>query len=316
MSEPTVSVVLVARGEPADRLAVALRAVAAQDYAGHVEVIVATPAEDRACVPPGAVWVDNPGGRRSAGLNRAIAAASGEIICRVDARTRVPTDYVRRCVERLRADDHVGVVGGVQLPIAGSADRVGRGIARALRNPWALGGADYRRLGRSGPTDTVYLGAFRRGDVVDVGGFDEALDANEDFELWQRFRRAGLVVWLEDIAVEYEARARLASVWRQYVAFGRSKVRYWRATGDRPNRRQWLALALAPLAVVLAPLAVVVDHLADPGERDILVRAASLAAYAVIVGGWIYGVVAEALRRSPASARERPWPARPSPGRP
>ena len=307
-SEPTVTVVCVARGEPADRLARAAASVAAQSYRGEIELVVAAPISDRHALPTGVRWVDNPGGGRSAGLNAAVALAKGDVVCRVDARSQLPTDYVRRCVDRLQQDASVAVVGGIQRPAAVSGDRVARGIARALRNRWVLGGADYRCPGRCGRTDTVYLGAFRRHDLDAVGGWDETLEANEDFELCQRFRATGATVWLEDVEVDYEPRARLGELAKQYVAFGRSKVRYWRRTGNRPNRRQWVALLGAPVGVALAPLAIVLDHIADPHERDLEVRAVASFAYLLIVGGWLYGVVAELLRRSPASAPARPLP--------
>jgi GT2 family glycosyltransferase len=303
-SEPTVTVVLVARAEPAARLARAVASVDAQTYPGGVEVLVATPAADRGAIPPGARWIENRDGGRSAGLNAAVAAAAGDVIVRVDARSQLPADYIERCVDRLLASREVGVVGGIQRPVAlPGAGFVARGIARALRNPWATGGADYRRPGRSGPTDTVYLGAFRRADLLAIGGWDETLDANEDFELCQRFRRDGFIVSLEDVEVPYEPRATVRDLGRQYIAFGRSKVRFWRRTGDRPNRRQLLAIAGTPFAL---PLVFLVS-LADP------VRAF---AYAAIIGGWWWGAVAEWLRRSPASAPTRPSPASPSPGRP
>jgi GT2 family glycosyltransferase len=275
-------VVLVARDEPLERIDRALASVAAQDYDGPVEILVASP-------DPVAVgrWVPNPTGGRSAGLNLGIASAAGEIVCRVDARTQLPTNYIRLCVDRLR-DPSVGVVGGGQRAVAGDNTRRARRIARALRNPWLLGGASYRRPGANGPTDTVYLGAFRRADLLAVGGYDEALDANEDFELCQRFRRAGFTVWLEACDVDYEARTSLRAVWHQYVAFGRSKVRYWRRTGERPNVRQLVAIAGAPAA----PLLLAYD-----------------AASAAIVCGWLFGVFAEAIRRSPTSDRARPSPA-------
>jgi len=306
-SEPTVSVVMTTRAEPLARVERALASVAAQDYAGDIEVIVAMPVGDQA--PYSARVVDNPSGARCAGLNRAVAVATGEVVVRLDARSSFPVDYLRRCVQRLQSDATVGVVGGVQLARAGSRTTLAAGIARALRNPWATGGAAYRRVGGGGAADTVYLGVFRRAELLSVDGWDEQLDANEDFDLCQRYQRAGFTVWLEpQLAVAYEARATLRDVWSQYLAFGRSKTRYWRLRGERPSKRQLAPLVVAPLFAAVAlwkPLTIVaaavglvaVDHAADPGERDARVRLVSLVAYVPIIGGWVSGVVAEALRR-------------------
>ena len=154
-------------------------------------VVIAAPSADvgalRSIRPHGSVrelvFVDNPDGGRSAGLNAAVRAADAEVVVRVDARSVVRDDHVARCVARLHRDPEIGVVGGVQRPEAYSGAVRDRGIARALRNRWLLGNADYRRPGTGRATDTVYLGAFRLSELAELGGYDELLDANEDFEL-------------------------------------------------------------------------------------------------------------------------------------
>lgn len=333
------SVVIVAKDEPLDRLRALLDAVGSQARVGRIEVVIAVPIEERAMVsalaPGGCVRsitvVDNPGGLRSRGLNLAVAAATCPFVVRLDARSRPPEDYVARCVTRLAAHPTIGVVGGHQVPIAANDGVVARGIARALRNPWMLGGAPYRRVGASGAVDTVYLGAFRRDDLLRLGGYDEALEANEDFELCQRYRAAGYTVWLErGLAVGYEARGTLRAVARQYLAFGRAKLHYWKRSGERPNGRQLLALAAASgvlITVALVPTrrrlrllgtafagVAVLDHLGEPagspGERTI-----AAGTYLVVIGSWLAGIVMEALRpvavtttRSPASAPTPPSP--------
>jgi succinoglycan biosynthesis protein ExoA len=321
-----VSVVATVKGEPLDRLARLVEAVVAQDVGRGIELVLAAdPAERRTLEMLRAggaveriVVVDNPGGRRSPGLNRALRAASGPVVCRVDARTLPPPDYVRTCVKRLESDPEVGLVGGVQWPQAGGPTAQAAGVARALRNPWLLGGAAYRRPGRSGPVDTVYLGAFRRDEVLALGGYDERLDANEDFDLAQRYRARRSTVWLEEgLVAGYEARRSVPEVFGQYYAFGRSKVRFWRLAGRGPNPRQVVALGLgltgtallagslrrpgraAALVGLALAGAVAVDHAGDPHERRLEVRAASIAAGAAVTAGWLAGVARELV--SPAA---------------
>ncbi len=320
----SATVVMVVHGEPVDRLARAFAAIAAQEGVEPLTVIVAVPAAEHggldAFTPVGAIGavhlVDNPGGARSAGLNRAVAAAPHDVVVRVDARSQIPSGYVAACVQRLAADPEVGVVGGVQWPCSPhEAGPAAAGIARALRNPWLLGNAAYRRPDASGPVDTVYLGAFRREELVGLGGYDEDLDANEDFDLAQRYRDAGRVVWLErGLVVPYEPRDQLDALARQYHAFGEAKVRFWRRTGSSPNRRQQIALAgglvgavvgllalrrpVRAIALVLTAIAgvAVLDHTADPGERDPRVRAGACVAGVVIVAGWLSGIATGLLR--------------------
>jgi hypothetical protein len=238
-----------------------------------------------------------------------VCATSADVVVRVDARSRPGPGYVASCAARLAADPEVGVVGGVQRPAVHGGTVRARGIARALRNPWVLGGARYRREGAHGPADTVYLGAFRRTELLALGGYDERLDANEDFELCARYRRAGRTVWLEAGAVvDYEPRTRLVDVARQYRAFGAAKARYWALTGRGPDARQAVALTAAALGAAAAVFAcarprrlpvlaaagigalAAADHLADPHEPDPWVRAHALVASATVVGSWLWGV--------------------------
>jgi len=259
MPEPTVSIVAVVRGEPDRRLDAMVRSCAAQRWTGPIELLVAASPEEVAGVEKHLTgWnhgearvVPNPGGRRSVGLNRAIDEATGDVVVRVDARSTLPPEHVQLVVERLASEPHIGVVGGVQWPTARvGAGTVAEGIALALRNPWLMGGAAYRRPGASGEVDTVYLGAFRRDEVAALR-FDETLDANEDFELCQRYRQRGQVVWLEEaLVVPYEPRESLVDLSAQYQAFGRAKVDMWRRTGSRANARQRLALVGAAVALL------------------------------------------------------------------
>jgi len=271
------TVVMAVRDEPVERVARAVDALARQTGSGRLDVVIAARTDDRdrlaSLHASGAVasivFVDNPTGERSAGLNRAVAAARTPFVVRVDARSIVPSDYVARCLRRLATDATVGVVGAVQSPHASDTGARARGIARALRNPWLLGGARYRRPGSGGTADTVYLGAFRRDELVALGGYDEALAANEDYELCARYRRAGRVVWLErGLDVSYEARATHRALWRQYRCFGASKVHYWRRTGERPAPRQAFALAAVGVAAAYA-----VRNARRPGRTAALVDA-------------------------------------------
>jgi hypothetical protein len=329
LSRPDVSVLLVTRREPIVRLRRVLDALAAQAGAGTLELLIAAPPDEHpalAGLPTrGAVQrvtlVANLDGRRSAGLNRALDRARAATVVRVDARSVPPPDYVVRCVARLAANPAIGVVGAIQRPAAHDADAGARGIARALRNPWLLGGAPYRRAGGGGPADTAYLGAFRRHELVAAGGYDERLDANEDFDLCARYRAAGQEVWIEPgLEVEYEPRRTHRELWAQYRAFGEAKVRYWHATGARPNRRQRVALGGAVAATIAGVLVsrrprrlvtaliaglgalALVDHSVDPEERDVATRVAAIGAYATFLTGWCFGIV-RGLTRAAAPRR-------------
>jgi succinoglycan biosynthesis protein ExoA len=329
VSDVLVTVLIPAKDE-ALWVGACLASVAAQDYPHHLlEVIVvvdgittdATAREASAALARSdyfhAEVVRHASAGTPANLNTGLARAQGEVVCRVDARSRIPRHYVRRCVELLQARDDVAVVGGAQVAVAPSDDALGRGIARALNNRWGMGLSRYRRGARSGVSDTVYLGAFRTADLRAADGWCEELPTNQDFDLNRRLGRRGVVWFDASLAVEYVPRSTLRTLHRQYERFGSWKVRYWRLTGDRPRPRQ-LALAAgvpallllagsvvavgtprhsaAVLATALAGATVVEMQGTREREAGVTTHACALLALVAVTAGWIRGVWSELLR--------------------
>ncbi len=146
------------------------------------------------------------------------------------------------------------MTGGAQVAQPRGRGASDVGIARALRNRWTTGLSRYRRSSQSGPADTVWMGAFRREELLALGGWNPDVALNEDFELCRRYRDGGATVWFNGaLQSGYIPRPDLRALGRQYFRFGRVKGTWW-ARGDRPRPRQVLLLA-APLlgaGVVLA----------------------------------------------------------------
>ena len=203
-----------------------LDALSAQTYPGELEVLVAVaPSADdtsRVAASADCRWpmhvIQNPVGTTSAGLNLAVGASTGEVIVRVDAQARVPADYVERAVATLERTGAANV-GGAQRPVgSGELSRV---IAAALSTPFGGGPAAFRQGIDEGPVDTVYLGVFDAAVLASVGGFDESLERNQDYELNWRLREQGHVVWLDpSLVVDYQPRSSWAGLARQYFDYG------------------------------------------------------------------------------------------------
>lgn len=228
-------------------LPAALRAVHDQTYPSIVDVIAATADHDsaKAATAGGATAVPNPQGRTPTGLNRAIARSAGDVVVRVDARSIIPEDYVARVVEVL-AKTGADNVGGMQVPVGRTLSE--RAIAAAMRSRAGAGGARYRVGGEAGPTDTVYLGAFRRETLERLGGFDERYERHQDYELNQRVRDQGGVVWFDpELRVEYRPRSSLKALARQYYDFGKWKRRFARDHPGTLLMRQKAPPTLVPL---------------------------------------------------------------------
>lgn len=197
--------------------------------------------------------VDNPGRRQSAGLNRALALAEGEVLIRLDARSFVAADYVERCVQLL-AQTGAAVVGGRMVARSGTSFAE-RGIALANGAWWGAGPARFHKGGPAGPVDTVYLGAFRVEWLTRVGGWAEDVGVNEDFELNHRIRDGGGTVWFDpELIVEYEPRRTYRALAKQYYRYGMSKAVVVRRHPRSTRVRQLLPALLVPTAVVaMAP---------------------------------------------------------------
>lgn len=319
---PLVSVVIPTLDENAD-IAGCIQALGEQDHPlGAIEVILVDGCSADGTAAAAQMAADDfafaaftvvasPRRRTSISLNLGLEHARGAYVVRVDARARVPADYVRTCVEILDSEPTVGVVGGAQTPQARSTRLGDRGIARALNNRLATGLSRYRRSTTSGPADTVWMGAFRTADLRAVGGWPEDLAISEDWELNHRYRTSGAVVWFAaGLSSGYLPRTSFGRLARQYFAFGRGKGTSW-VGGTRPEVRQ-VALVAGPLLGLVALLAlvrrvgpaalfvapagyVVVDHLGSVRPGTLAERGASATAIAVFTGAWWVGVVVGGL---------------------
>lgn len=256
-----VSIIVPCRNE-AGHLAAFLTSVYAQilPVGFELEVVVADGASDDGTRAALAAWqeralrlavIDNPQRIVSSGLNRAIAAAQGEVIVRMDVHTSYAPDYVAQCVAALESTGAT-CVGGPWRPVGEGWPQAA--IAAAFQSRFGSGGAASRRLDFSGPVDTVYLGAWRREELMRLGGFDESLVRNQDDELNLRIVRSGGRVWQSaDIRSTYTPRGSFSALFRQFYQYG-----YWKVPVIRKHRLPASPRHLAPFAFVscLAVLAV------------------------------------------------------------
>jgi glycosyltransferase involved in cell wall biosynthesis len=190
--------------------------------------------------------VDNHKRTIPAGLNVAIRAARGEYIVRLDAHSVPHPEYVARSVSDLdhRLGDNVG---GVWQIAPGKAGWMAESIAAAAAHPLGVGDAKYRYAEAAGEADTVPFGAFRRSLFDQLGGFDESLLTNEDYEFNTRIRLMGGKLWLNPaIKVKYFSRSTLGQLARQYWRYGFWKVKMLQRF---PGSLRWRQ-ALPPLFVL------------------------------------------------------------------
>lgn len=192
--------------------------------------------------------LDNPARNIPTALNLGIAAARGEIIARMDAHAVPSPGYVRRCVEVLR-QNATGVV-GMPCHVRPAAETLmARAIATAVSHPFGIGDAKYRL--QEGKTeqeavDTVAFSCFRKELWKELGGFNERLLTNEDYDFNYRVRQRGDKVLLDRREhCDYFARATLSRLASQYFRYGQWKARMLRL---HPRSLRWRHL-VAPMFV-------------------------------------------------------------------
>ena len=307
MSEfPPVSYVMPVLNEEG-YLADAVAAVLAQSYPAEAELVIALGAStDRttaiahelAAADDRVRLVDNPANDIPVGLNLAIGASRHPIVVRVDAHAELPENYTVTMVGLLNDTGAVNV-GGVMH--AQGRTPFQAAVARAYNSPWGLGGGQYHGAKEAGPSDSAYLGVFRREVLEQVGGYDETLRRAEDWELNSRILAAGHLIWYTpDVAVTYWPRAKPATLRRQMFATG-----VWRGHLIREQGRTPLKYLPPPLVVLAlgASAVVAVAQLngllpGRLGRTAALVHAAPLAYAAGL--GWVSA-------RSLGAANVREW---------
>lgn len=179
-------------------------------------------------------------------LNLGIRAASGDLVARMDAHADYPADYLQRVVELLTARPEVAGTGSAMTTAGRGA--WGRAIASVMSRKIGLGGARHRVAGHGGPIEHVFTGCYRRGALLDAGGYDERLLANEDYEMDYRLRAAGATVWLHpDAHSTWYVRDTPGSTVAQMYRYG-----FYKALTMRLHPRSLKARQLAPPGLIVS----------------------------------------------------------------
>lgn len=205
--------------------------------------------------------VQGPSRGVAAAVNAGIAACSVDVIVRLDGHSIPSPNYIAASLSAL-SQSGVGVAGGLWQIEPGAATVVARAIAKVVSHRLGSGGALYRDASggteRAVPVDTVPFGAFRRELWQQLGGFDETLSANEDYDFNYRARRASLKIVLDPrIQSAYFARPTLAALGRQYHRYGFWKLQMLRKDARALHWRQVPPALILPWVLATSVLACV-----------------------------------------------------------
>jgi succinoglycan biosynthesis protein ExoA len=301
MPERSVSVVVPCRNEGAHigRLlaAIGAQAVRPDDIVlvdgGSTDNTLSAISEAALQLEPIAIrTIVAPDDRLPTAINRAVREAGGDVLIRLDGHSSPPPDYIARAVAHL-ADPKVGVVGGVWEIVPGDDTPMGEAIARAVSHPLGAGDAAYRIRSAQTVTDmdTVPFGCFTRATWQLVGGLNESLLGNEDYEFNYRVRRAGLAVRLDPMMhSRYVARSSLGALALQYFRYGWCKMQMLHQHPASLRWRQMLPIVFVTALLILAVTALFVRPAAVLLAVVMLVYLGVLTATSTLIcareGGW------------------------------
>ncbi len=215
-------------------------------------------------------------------LNLAVAAAEGPWLVRVDAHATVPPGYVEGAVRHL-VTGRWGGVGGRKDGIGRTP--AGRAIAAAMASRFGVGGSTYHH-GTSGQTvEHIPFGAYPVDVIRELGGWDERLRVNQDFEFDYRVRSSGRELYFDpDLRIDWESRQTVGDLYRQYERYGAGKVRVARLHPASLRVRHLMAPALV---VNLAVAALVAPRSAGRGLALVVPYAAALGLASVRTAGQV-----------------------------
>ena len=182
----------------------------------------------------------------SAGRNRAIEAARGDIVVATDAGVRLSNEWLERITAPLRADPRLNVVGGFFRADPQSSFEVALG-ATTLPLESETNAETFLPSSRSI--------AFRKEAAIAAGLYPEWLDFCEDLIFDLRLRRlAGAFAFEPAALVHFRPRSTLRNYFRQYFLYARGdgKANLWLR---RHVVRYFTYLALAPVILVAGALA-------------------------------------------------------------
>jgi succinoglycan biosynthesis protein ExoA len=249
-----LSVCIICRNE-VDTIGQVLRDLAHQSFRDDFEVVVADGLShdgtrevladlSTADLPYHLRVVDNVATTIPSGCNLSVSEARGEYVIILGSHCRLPRDYVESIMEVLREPGY-DIVGPVTRYIPGGKSAVAKEIAFALNTRVGNGGTPGRQTLREA-TRVVHtpMHCYRRKVWEAIGGYDESLLTNDDFDFDYRAHVRGFSVWaLPHPQYSLVARSSIRTLVRQRFRYGYWK---WRVVKRHPlslRPRQFIPVA-------------------------------------------------------------------------
>jgi cellulose synthase/poly-beta-1,6-N-acetylglucosamine synthase-like glycosyltransferase len=170
------------------------------------------------------------GGNRSQAKNSGIFHAASSLVAFTDSDCDPPEDWLARLVESLPEHESVAGVGGVSLGMASSSS-----LQKAIDGVFStyLGSLGSPSLSSFPENQKRFARAisghnciFRKDALLEVEGFDERFELNEDTDICARLAKRGYALLLDKSSFVFHSRRRsLGSFVKQFFWYGIGRMR-------------------------------------------------------------------------------------------
>jgi glycosyltransferase involved in cell wall biosynthesis len=165
--------------------------------------------------------LDNPQKIVPNALNIGIRMSKGEVIIRLDAHCKYPTNYFLSLTSHLFELDAENV-GCIIKTLPENNSSKAKAIAIGMSHPFGVGNS-YFRIGteKIKEVDTVPFGCYKREIFNRIGYFDEDLVRNQDDEFNGRIiKNGGKIFIIPDLVIDYYARNNITKMVNMFYQYG------------------------------------------------------------------------------------------------
>ena len=168
---------------------------------------------------PDVLYLENEKRILAAGWNLGIKHSKGRYVFRIDAHSKIPSNYIRQCVETITKHNAICVGGKIESKSLLGEDDI---VTKILSSPFGVGNSSFRVSNTEGYADTAVYGLYDKEIFNRVGFFDESLVRNQDIELHARIRNSGEKFYFNpEIKSVYFTRNTLKKMFKQAFLNGK-----------------------------------------------------------------------------------------------
>ena len=126
---------------------------------------------------------------QAAGFNEGVKHATGDVVLKIDAHSRIPADFVQKNVNEIIAGAYV--CGGNRPTVVDSDDDFSKTVHIVEESALGSSIANYRKSNTKRKVNSIFHGMYRKEVFEKVGLADERLLRTEDNEFHYRVRKSG-----------------------------------------------------------------------------------------------------------------------------